>query len=167
MSQNDPIITLWENASQFFDKVANKYQSEVTCKSGCSKCCYTDISIFEVESKQIEHWFAALDSSSKEVLKENWKSHSIKEACVFLHEDKCSIYPVRPIICRTQGLPLHIVQDDLLDFCDLNFKNQKPSKEDWLNLDRLNTLLTLAAKSAKLDQRMSLKKLRKKLLEVF
>jgi hypothetical protein len=48
----------------------------------------------------------------------------------------------------------------VLDYCPLNFKEGDPPKEDWLNLERMNTLLSFAAKSTGLEQRIRLKKLK-------
>ena len=45
-------------------------------------------------------------------------------SCPFLLDDCCSIYGSRPVICRTQGLPLLLQADDgvmEVDFCPLNF----------------------------------------------
>ena len=159
-----PIETLQENATNFFDKVQEKYSSQMECKSGCSKCCFTDISVFEVESELISTWFNQLSDSTKNELVELWKTKPAAGACSFLYEDKCSIYPVRPIICRTQGLPLHLSSENVLDFCPLNFKAGTPDKADWLNLDRLNTLLSFAASNESLDKRIRLKKLKEKLI---
>jgi hypothetical protein len=158
-----PIITLQENASGFFDKISSKYSSEMKCKEGCSKCCYTDISIFKVESERVEEWFTTLDLVQQNELKALWATNNESGACAFLYKDSCSIYPARPVICRTQGAPLFIASQNALDYCPLNFKSGDPIKEDWLNLERLNTMLSLAAKTSGLDERISLKKLKGKL----
>ncbi len=155
-----PIETLQENASGFFDKVANKYSAEMKCKEGCSKCCYTDISVFEVEAKRIEEWLQSQSEEKQVELKELWKSPVEKGACSFLYNDSCSIYEARPVICRTQGAPLFVQVDNVLDYCPLNFTAGDPPKEDWLNLDRLNTLLSFAAKTSGLEKRIRLKKLK-------
>lgn len=159
-----PIITLQENASGFFDKIAQKYSSEMKCKAGCSKCCYTDISVFRVESERINEWFLFQDVSKQKELKDLWATKNEPGACCFLYEDKCSIYESRPVICRTQGAPLFLATENVLDYCPLNFESGDPSKEDWLNLERLNTMLSLAAKSVAQDERIRLKKLKEKLL---
>ncbi|MBK7707050.1 MAG: hypothetical protein IPJ30_15135 [Acidobacteria bacterium] len=47
-------------------------------------------------------------------------------ACAFLDQDACRIYPDRPYVHRTQGLPLRWIEDDLeeafkyRDICPLN-----------------------------------------------
>lgn len=156
-----PIVTLQENASGFFDKIATKYSSSMKCAEGCSKCCFTDITIFEVEANRIKEWFQTLGPDEQDRLKKLWATPVTEGACAFLYNDRCSIYEARPIICRTQGAPLFIQADNVLDYCPLNFKDGDPPKEDWLNLDRLNTLLSFAAKTAGEEKRVSLKKLKR------
>ncbi|MGZ3809289.1 MAG: YkgJ family cysteine cluster protein, partial [Bacteriovorax sp.] len=87
-------------------------------------------------------------------------------ACAFLYDDRCTIYEARPVICRTQGAPLFLQEENVLDYCPLNFKEGDPPKEDWLNLDRLNTLLSFAAKTSGLEKRITLKKLKQELSKV-
>lgn len=164
MDTKKPIETLQENASGFFDKVIGLYQSEMKCKEGCSKCCYTDISVFSVEGKRIEDWFDHLEEKAQNDLQELWQTKNEPGACSFLYNDACSIYPARPVICRTQGAPLFIASENKLDYCPLNFESKDPEKTDWLNLERLNTMLSLAAKSAGLEDRIRLKKLKASLL---
>lgn len=161
-----PIESLQENASSFFDKIMTKYPDEMTCKAGCSKCCHTDISVFKVESQRIISWFNSLSAETKSELKSLWQDQTEKGACTFLYNDRCSIYDARPVICRTQGAPLFIATENILDYCPLNFKEGDPPKEDWLNLERLNTMLSLAAKSSGLDERVRLKKLKDYLLSL-
>jgi len=155
-----PIETLQENASGFFDKIVQKYSAEMKCKEGCSKCCYTDISIFEVESARIKEWFSQQNTETQKELKLLWASKNESGACSFLYNDRCTIYEARPVICRTQGAPLFLATDNVLDYCPLNFEAGDPPKEDWLNLERLNTMLSLAAKTSGQEGRIRLKKLK-------
>jgi hypothetical protein len=157
---NKPIVTLQENASSFFDKVSEKHATKMECKKGCSKCCQTDISVFEIESERIAEWFYAQDELTQKDLLEKWSGPNKEGYCTFLYDDQCTIYEARPLICRTQGLPLFLSSENALDYCPLNFKDGDPPKEDWLNLERMNTLLSFAASSAKKDVRIRLKKLK-------
>ena len=161
---NKPIVSLQENASGFFDKIAEKHASKMECKKGCSKCCQTDISVFEIEAERITDWFKAQTSVEQTRLRELWNTENQQGYCTFLYNDQCTIYEARPIICRTQGLPLFVPAQNVLDYCPLNFKEGDPPKEDWLNLDRLNTLLSFAAKNSGLDKRVRLKKLKELLV---
>lgn len=160
-----PIETLQENASGFFDKVIEKNSSQMECKAGCSKCCYTDISVFDIEADLVRDWFDQKTPEHKVEIKTLWANKVQDGACQFLYDEKCSIYEVRPIICRTQGLPLHLTKENILDYCPKNFKDSEPEKTDWLNLDRLNTLLSFAASTGGRDGRIRLKKLKDELLK--
>jgi Fe-S-cluster containining protein len=75
--------------------------------------------------------------------------------CSFLQADgACGIYELRPVVCRSHGLPLQFKDlgeaegEDLVfrDVCYLNFQAQDISAlppQDVLNLDTLNTLLAM------------------------
>lgn len=160
-----PIVSLQENASGFFDKVQSKYSAQMKCTEGCAKCCYTDISVFEVESENITEWFNSQSEEKKAELKTLWQTPVSAGACAFLYNDRCSVYEARPIICRTQGAPLFVQSENVLDYCPLNFEAGDPPKEDWLNLERLNTLLSFAASTSGKDKRVRLKKLKDLLLK--
>jgi len=156
----NPIVSLHENASDFFDKVFTKNSLQMDCKKGCSKCCQTDISVFEIEADRIRQWFNSQSIEEKIKLKSLWCIPSVKVNCSFLVNDNCTIYEARPLICRTQGLPLYLSSENSLDYCPLNFKSGNPEKSDWLNLERMNTLLSIAAKSVKKEGRVRLLKLK-------
>ena len=163
---NKPIETLQENASGFFEKISNKYSADMKCKEGCSKCCYTDISVFKVESERLLAWFNSLSLENQNELQTLWRTPTDKGACTFLYNDRCSVYEARPVICRTQGAPFFLSLENSLDYCPLNFVHGDPPKEDWLNLERLNTMLSLAAKTSGLDERIRLKKFKEVLLSL-
>jgi Fe-S-cluster containining protein len=165
-----PIETLQKNATQFFDKTFAKYKSQMKCGAGCSKCCFTDITVFTVEAELILDSILNLSNDEANHLLEILKRPETKGACVFLHEDKCTIYLSRPIICRTQGLPLFLSEENVLDYCPKNFESNEPEREDWLNLNRLNTMLSIAEKTAEKklklkNGRISLKDLKKILVK--
>ncbi|MBC7427818.1 MAG: YkgJ family cysteine cluster protein [Bacteriovorax sp.] len=161
---NKPIVSLHENASGFFDKIAEKHALKMECKKGCSKCCQTDISVFEIEAERITDWFKAQAPEEQIRLRELWNTPNQQSYCTFLYNDQCTAYEARPLICRTQGLPLYVASENVLDYCPLNFKEGDPEKADWLNLERMNTLLSFAASNAGLDKRIRLKKLKELLV---
>lgn len=170
------LASLQENGSQFFSKVFDKYPNSFSCKEGCSKCCYVDLSVFEIEAANIVSWFFLLPISRQNELKNIWRQQELElgenanqepnYACAFLVNEKCSVYEARPLICRTQGAPLFFQEVNKVDICPLNFQDEElPLKEDWLSVDRINMLLGLVqnqyAKEAgkKLETRVPLKDL--------
>lgn len=159
----NPILSLQENASAFFEKVYLKNSLQMECKKGCSKCCQTDIGVFEIEADRIRNWFYSLSLESQAELKNLWKMPVEKGSCAFLNDNACTIYEARPLICRTQGLPLFLSSENALDYCPLNFTSGDPEKSDWLNLERMNTMLSIAAKSVSKESRIRLVKLKEEL----
>ena len=118
--------------------------SDITCHSGCTACC-VNLTVFPVE------FFAILEDLKK--------THTIQRAsffhesapCGFLNEEGlCRIYPFRPIICRTHGLPILFLDDSQressweVSFCELNFQNRTSiefTDDTLLDIETINTEL--------------------------
>lgn len=144
---------LHEKIRDFSEKAEITHKGHIQCKSGCYRCCLVDLSVFEVEANFIRNWFHRLSIEEKNELKNRWKNNkTIQEEnfhgqaaspCKFLVKGNCSVYEARPVICRTQGLPLLFKNDDsfLFDSCPLNFTDSRPISKDCLNLDQLNLML--------------------------
>lgn len=175
---NNPVRSLHQNVDQFFSKIEGKYKSELKCKVGCTQCCHVDLSISQAESSLIEEWLEQKNDDEKDELKKIWgqaqplgKSYTSDSSkpCAFLYDGKCSIYEVRPVICRSHGIALIRQSDEQtkeIDACSLNFQVELPPMDDCLDLDRLNTLLAVANKVMGFDDtRTRLKKLKEKLLK--
>lgn len=61
-----------------------------------------------------------------------------------LVDHTCMVYPARPVICRTHGLPIYMEKEGRaqVDFCPENFKTvSELPREALLDIDHLNTLL--------------------------
>lgn len=156
---------LHSNLAEFFGQFLSKYNAEMKCGLGCSQCCTAGLTVFPVEAQLILDWFSRLSEYEREALKVQWRGKSGEKQtsdfkrCTFLIENACSIYPVRPVLCRAQGLPMKVLAGDnedggkdyALSLCELNFPDESklPSVEEWLDLERVNVLLSIAEKFAK------------------
>lgn len=124
---------------------SQRYAEQLHCRKGCSSCCLPGLAVFSVERKAVQSWL----SERPELVEKLQKQPQNPAGCSFLDAGgACQIYPVRPIICRTQGLPLAFKVDDRpkRDVCPLNFEGQdifSLPTDGVLNLDLLNTLLVL------------------------
>jgi Fe-S-cluster containining protein len=122
-----------------------RYRAQLQCKKGCSSCCQPGLTVFSVERLAIREWL----EQRPELLEKLKQQPENPAACRFLDETgACQIYPVRPIICRTQGLPLSfkVNEQSQRDVCPLNFEKDDVlalPTDGVLNLDLLNTLLVL------------------------
>jgi uncharacterized protein len=113
---------------EFSALVSQKYGQHIQCKKGCADCCSLE-TVSPLEAQVISEYLKkspALTSENAVV-----KSSDKKQGkCVFLKDEACAIYPVRPIICRTQGLPMGFSESPSIDVCPLNFTNQPVSSID-------------------------------------
>ncbi|MFO7979008.1 MAG: YkgJ family cysteine cluster protein [Bacteroidales bacterium] len=124
-------------------ELSQLHESQMVCGAGCDQCCM-DFSIFPVEYHAIKMEISSLPG---QILTAG--PHS---PCPFLVEHRCTIYSSRPLICRTQGLPLLFMNEDQweLSACELNFQNydlQSFTAENTFPQDRFNSRLFLINKS--------------------
>jgi Fe-S-cluster containining protein len=93
------------------DELALHHAERLRCARGCNACCLDDLTVFRVEAERIRISHAALlrDGIPHE-----------PGACAFLgNAGECRIYPDRPYVCRTQGLPLRwLSEDDAGEICE-------------------------------------------------
>lgn len=88
----------------------------LACAAGCGSCCMVNVSVLEPESINIARYLNhTLDDDERDVLLQAMKKmvHRISDVdeeeriamrknCVFLSEKgECTIYPVRPLLCRS------------------------------------------------------------------
>jgi|KBSSwiStaDraftv2_1062776.scaffolds.fasta_scaffold82677_3 Fe-S-cluster containining protein len=112
--------------------LARRHAARLTCRRGCAACCLDDLTVTPVEAERIRR-------DAPEVLEQ--EPHA-PGACAFLDEQgACRIYAARPYVCRTQGLPLVVFEEDEAgdvderrDICPLNAEGE-PLAE--LGLDEL------------------------------
>lgn len=144
------ILDLYVKVAQFETQLGPDARQLSQCKNGCSKCCYTDISVFEVEANNIRNWFLSLSPEEQINVRSNWMIPRKDGACAFLRNESCTIYEARPLICRTQGLALKFVSNEQasIDICPLNEDMLGVMEEkEVLNLDLLNTILSQIERS--------------------
>lgn len=110
--------------------ISERYRRHLVCRAGCTACCQHHLSVFPVEAENIRQAVISLPSETRGTIASQAQATIASElsneavACPLLVEDRCSIYESRPIICRTQGLPLlyaTLEGTTEVDFCPLNF----------------------------------------------
>ncbi|MFN0123506.1 MAG: YkgJ family cysteine cluster protein [Blastocatellia bacterium] len=137
-------------------RLTDKYAAWLQCRAGCSGCCHHHLSVFPVEAAHLQTAIRALPDAEQDAIREQTLAVIDSEtrgepvACPLLVADKCAVYAARPLICRTQGLPLLYESVDgnpEVDCCPLNFTTAEGvaalDEEHLVPLDRLN--LALAA----------------------
>lgn len=134
-------------------RLTERYRRHLACGPGCSGCCRHHLSVFRVEADAVREAYLALDPALRDRIRaraERVVAGDESAACPMLIDDRCAIYEARPLICRTQGLPLLIEADDgglEVDFCPLNFTQSgavdELDEDHLVPLDAINTRLAL------------------------
>ena len=132
------------------------YAKHLACRAGCSGCCQHHLAVFPVEADFIAAALAALPLEKQQQIAQQARdaqvneAHNLAVACPLLVEDRCSIYHARPVICRTQGLPLLLEAEDgapEIDFCPLNFTAPDAlndlSEDKLVPLEKINLQLAV------------------------
>ena len=103
------------------DELEKVYREHLICKPGCSQCCEVERTVCAVEAYIIEQQLLLLSVQKIRRLRKLYKDND--ETCPMLLRNRCVIYPARPIICRTHGLPIlyHEAERTFIDYCRLNF----------------------------------------------
>ncbi|MCX5877347.1 MAG: YkgJ family cysteine cluster protein [Deltaproteobacteria bacterium] len=103
-------------------RIGEMHAAALSCGPGCAHCCLA-FSVLPIEAACLREAIAALPSASQKRLRRNLAEGDNR--CPLLIDDLCSVYVNRPIICRTQGLPLAYVDTERqaieVSACPLNF----------------------------------------------
>lgn len=117
--------------------------NRLVCGPGCSNCC-VNFAVFPVE------FYAILSEMKETGLAPDALSFAESSSCGFLSGGLCIIYPFRPIICRTHGLPILYIDDSSgevkweVSFCELNFSGESKiefSEHMLLDIEKINAEL--------------------------
>jgi uncharacterized protein len=102
------VAVLHHNLDQLFDR-SRASDLAPACEAGCAHCCSARVEVCEPQALRIaEHlrrlplveqaqWSARLD---RRVAADRGQEHPGRTPCEFLQEQRCSIYAVRPAVCR-------------------------------------------------------------------
>lgn len=99
------IQEVYKAVDRFFDNAPAENKKEIQCKTGCTHCCFIDVDISGDEAAAIVKYCNenGIEIDREYLTKQaavGRKTYSPLSRCVFLKDNLCSIYPVRPIACR-------------------------------------------------------------------
>jgi len=127
--------SLLASLDSYVSRLYDKYSDQIKCCRGCSSCCIIE-SVFPIEAWNIYLKIKGEPSLLNEIDRK-------PDQCIFLKDDACLIYDVRPVICRSHGYPIFI--EGKTDFCPLNFTDIETIDSGYiLNLEALNRGLAAA-----------------------
>jgi len=142
----------------FIDRIMQAdINPHLTCKRGCSHCCTIPVAVCAPEAHLIaQHTRRNLDLSEEEPLTAEQNADA---PCVFLKNNECSIYEVRPYVCRTFGSfedPKYCAEgssDHYLTRLEVPFKEGHGTLINWI-------AFTVMANLGSRDQQLQIKDIR-------
>jgi uncharacterized protein len=151
-----PYEQLVKQTDALADALSARYARHLVCRAGCGGCCQHHLSVFPVEAAHVKAAVAALPDELRAHIEQQAYAVNEREAqgqpvaCPLLVDERCAIYESRPLICRTQGLPLLLEAEDgghEVAFCPLNFTAPDAvddlEEQQLVPLDELNFKLAL------------------------
>ena len=117
-------LDLYKRFIELTDELIKAYEKYVPCKKGCGKCCLIPVQIADIERNLIKSFLNKTNNiNNYNCFNEPKKPEAVDGLpggkyvgikCPFLNkDDECSIYPVRPYMCRR-----YIVFNDDNSLCD-------------------------------------------------
>ncbi len=89
-----------------FSDVKQRHKGQLQCISGCFGCCQAGLTISNIEAVRISEWLRDRPEVADKI-RDRSEMLNDPEFCNLLNRDgRCSIYEVRPVICRSHGLPV-------------------------------------------------------------
>lgn len=111
-------------ADPFFDQVLAAQGEHMRCGPGCDACCQQDLALCLLEGIVLLSGLERLPDPERQALAQAALIGA--PPCPLLDaRGQCTLYDVRPIICRTHGLPILYREEGQaegsLSVCHLNF----------------------------------------------
>lgn len=140
---NNGYLQLRARVDRFVASVSARYSEQINCKPGCSSCCVGGLTIVMVEAAILGE---ALGIHPERIFLQAGQPPLQEEGPCALLDDtgRCRAYAARPLICRTQGMPLKYPDLDGVSICELNFVDQEPHSSAVFNTEHLETALFAA-----------------------
>lgn len=104
-NRDQTIKEVYKAIDNFFIAAPEDNKTEIQCKAGCTACCFIDVDVSGDEAAIIINYCKenGIEIDQEYLTRQaavGRKTYSELSRCVFLKDNLCSIYPVRPVACR-------------------------------------------------------------------
>lgn len=106
MRGNASAVSRLKKITDVMDEVAKVREPHVVCKAGCSACCHMQVEMTDVEAERISR----ATGTRSQMLAPGRHTTPVEKLgrkdtpCPFLKNNQCSIYDVRPVMCRDMAI---------------------------------------------------------------
>jgi len=160
VNEDDPLRVLRRRVDEFAAHAA--VTADMQCGAGCAGCCRVSLTVCTLEAEAIQARLEELPRASREAIASRVDAAEVvsAERCVMLDDDdRCAIYEARPLVCRSQGMPLAYPEgvlpvaavlakgarddgpDRELTWCPLNFRSRPPEARHVFDAGRVDQVL--------------------------
>ncbi len=129
-----------------FAEIVARRAEQYACARGCHSCCLPGLSVAHIEAAHIRAWLAEDPERSSRVRSLlAARPHGDSRCALLDASGGCSIYPVRPLLCRAHGVPTRLREGDReqVDVCHKNLTQVPLTSLDPSELIDQNLLATL------------------------
>ncbi len=107
------------------ERVAHAYPHDLACQRGCHDCCAPGLTVARIEADAVSAYLGALPLRERHVLGGSLARRHDRCAAL-LQDGGCALYPARPLVCRSHGVPIRLEPDEPsalggVEACSLNF----------------------------------------------
>ncbi|MBA3394307.1 MAG: YkgJ family cysteine cluster protein [Deltaproteobacteria bacterium] len=135
------LVELTAKIDAFFDRVEARHGDDMRCQTGCSDCCHVRLTITEVEAAAIRSAVARWPAERRAALADVGPP----DRCAALDAaGRCRIYEVRPVVCRSHGVPIRLRDArslPVIQSCHRNFTQTEPDADCVLDQTTLSALV--------------------------
>jgi len=141
------LVTLRRRVDDHFAAALARSGEAMRCAPGCDACCQDGLSAFGIEADAIKDALAEIathDPALRDRIRRQGEA-ATRSRCALLVDGRCSVYAVRPLLCRAHGLPLRS-DDATIAACSLNFTTRPPDPASVLEMHAVDAPLSIMAR---------------------
>lgn len=151
-------LALRDRVDAFVGRVEARHRAELQCRPGCDGCCRTRLSVAAVEAAAIRAWLAGRPVDERQAIARAAATATADRCAALADDGRCRIYPARPLVCRSHGVPIRLRDGrglPVVTACELNFTGRGPATADpdcVLDQELVSTTLGLVDRAACPDE---------------
>jgi hypothetical protein len=133
-------LQLRDRIDRHAEQIRAHHTEQMVCRAGCCECCRGGLTLIAVEAVALGVGLGLEPAAVLALL--GRPPLADRGSCSLLDADgRCRGYGNRPIVCRTEGMPLSYPAPTGIITCELNFRRVEPDPGHAFDMTNLETAL--------------------------